>query len=314
MLTNEKSLKNVSLAEIEGAVSLAQSANCESLANNITICGGTKQAKADRMNELANSVRSGNIESFDELYNLASPKAISIAIKMGATEDQAFDIAQEAMLRLYRNIEKVYAVSSWLNTTVSRMVIDKYRQNLKKKEFEVYELDAPMDNSEGNSKLKSETIADTRISVNPDAQLESIIKAEILKEAFPLILPMLSDRHQTIIRYALIERKQQDEIADIMKISRSTVAVHLKNAKASFRKKFAAHYDLELFGLKSAYELETNAVSSSFLIFNAELCSALFFCFFSKNHKHFPFSFVYTSVTTKHNTKRNAFSLKRKDF
>lgn len=251
--------------------------------------GSAKQAKADRMSELAKAVRSGHIESFDELYNLASPIAISIAMKRGATQDQALDYAQESMLRLYRDIDKVDAVSSWLKTTVTNMVIDASRK--KSNLYEVCELDAPMDNcmDDSHSKQRSEMVADMRIEANPEALLESAAT----REAFQHTLALLSDNHQKVIRYSLIERKKQDEIASIMGISRSTVAVHLRNAKASFRKEFAAHYDLSLFGLKSAYELETNAVSSSFLMLNAELRSAYFFCFFSRNINNFCFrSFI----------------------
>ena len=268
--------------------------------------GSTKQTKAERMNELAVAVRSGNMESFDELYNLGLHKAIAIAMKKGATQEEALDMAQEAMLKLYRNIDTVYAVSNWLETTVTRKVIDAYRK--KAKIPAMYELDAPMDNSKGDSMLRSETVADTRTWVNPDAVVERDVKAEVLAKALPHIMSLLSDKHQEVLRYALIENKKQDEIASLMGISRSTVAAHLRNAKIRFQKEFAKHYDVSLFGLKSAYELETDAVSSSFLIFIAELCSAIFFCFFQKIYKQFTILLVDTSVTTKHNTKQNAFA------
>ena len=79
-------------------VSLAK--NNKSASPEKIIRGSTKQTSADRMNELAAAVRSGNIESFDELYNLGLHKAISIAMKKGATQEEAFDIAQDAMMKL----------------------------------------------------------------------------------------------------------------------------------------------------------------------------------------------------------------------
>ena len=160
MFINENSLNNVSLAKKEKHVSLAKIE---------PICGGVKQTKADRMNALVKSVRSGDIESFDELYTLATPKAISIAMSRGATQDQASDIAQEAMMRLYRDIDKVDSVSSWLSVVVSHMVIDASRK--KSNYYEVYELDAPMDDCMGdsNSKQRSEMVADMRIEANPEA-------------------------------------------------------------------------------------------------------------------------------------------------
>ena len=92
-------------------------------------CGGAKQSDAERMNELAKAVRSGNIESFDELYRLAYSKAKFIAWKKGAQKEQIFDIAQEAMLRLYRDIAKVEHVSTWLSTVVTRLAIDAFRKD-----------------------------------------------------------------------------------------------------------------------------------------------------------------------------------------
>ena len=233
--------------------------------NNVN-SGSTKQTTADRMNELAKSVRSGNIESFDALYKLAYGKAFYIASKEEETRDQADDIAQEAMIRLYQNIDKVEYVTTWLYRTVSNMVTDAKK---KKESLPVLEFDAPKVNakSDAPSLLLSETVGDKSVWVNPDAVLERDSKEEILKDALPHILLLLSERHQEVIRYALIEKKKQSEIASIMGISRSTVAVTLRNATARFQKEFAAHYDVALFGLQSAYELETITVSSSFLAF-----------------------------------------------
>lgn len=233
--------------------------------NNVN-SGSVKQTTADKMNELAKSVRSGNIDSFDALYNLAYSKAFYIASKEEETRDQADDIAQEAMIRLYQNIDKVEYVTTWLYRTVTNMVTDAKR---KKESLPVLEFDAPKVNakSDAPSLLLSETVGDKSVWVNPEAVLERDSKEEILKNALPHILSLLSDRHQEVICYALIEKKKQSEIASIMGISRSTVAVTLRNATARFQKEFAAHYDVALFGLQSAYELETITVSSSFLAF-----------------------------------------------
>lgn len=246
--------------------------------NNVN-SGSVKQTTADRMNELAKSVRAGNIESFDELYVLAHRKAVSIAAMSEVTKNQADEIAQEAMIRLYRNIDKVEYVTTWLYRTVKRMVYD---ANRKKESLpQILEFDAPKTNAKSDASplLLSETVGDKSVWVNPEDVLERDSKEELLKDALPHILSLLSDRHQEVIRYALIEKKKQSEIASIMGISRSTVAVTLRNATARFQKEFAAHYDVALFGLQSAYELETNTVSSSFLILKYKITFCIFFAF-----------------------------------
>lgn len=267
--------------------------------NNVN-SGSVKQTTADKMNELAKSVRSGNIDSFDALYKLAYEKAFYIASKEEKTRDQADDIAQEAMVRLYQNIDKVEYVATWLNRTVTNMVIDVKR---KKESLTVLEFDAPKMNAKSDtpSLLLSETVGDTSVWVNPEDALERDTKEEILKKALPHILSLLSDRHQKVIRYSLIEHKKQSEIAILMGISRSTVAVTLRNATARFQKEFTAHYDVSLFGLQSAYELETNTVSSSFLTFIQILKTTPFFANRKRVHGqiHVPVLFIplfYSSV------------------
>ena len=215
-------------------------------------CGSAKQTKAERMNELAKAIRSGNAESFAELYELAFSTAVTIAKRNGAMQEQAEDIAQEAMMRLYRDIDKVDSVFAWVSTVVSRRMIDASRK--KSNSYEVYELDAPLDNCLGDShsKQKSEVVADLRVSVNPDAVLERAATREAVQQ----ILALLPDQQRKVLYLYHIKRQKQNVIAGVLGISRSTVAAHIRKGEANFRREFAAHYDVSLYGVQSAYELE----------------------------------------------------------
>ena len=75
-------------------------------------------------------------------------------------------------------------------------------------------------------------------------------------DAVMQILTLLPDQQRKALYLSFVEQKKQDEIAGVLGISRSTVAAHIRMGKANFRREFAAHYDVSLFGIKAAYGLE----------------------------------------------------------
>ena len=224
-------------------------------------CGSAKQsnaeraselAKAERMNNLAKAVRSGDADSFDELYTLAFSKAVAVAKKKGARGEQVFDIAQTAMMRLYRDISKVDYVSAWVATVVSRLVIDMSRK--KSYSCEVYELDAPYnaDDDDSYPNGNPNVVVDFRPAVNPEAALFR----EAEREAVLDVLSLLPVQQRKALYLSFVEQKKQDEIAGILGISRSTVAAHIRMGKVNFRREMTTRYDVSLFGIETAYELK----------------------------------------------------------
>lgn len=211
-------------------------------------CGGAKQTKADRMDELGKAVRSGKVDCMDELFELAFPYAISLARKYGANQDNAEDIAQEAMLQLFKGIDTVETVSKWLPTTVHNKAVDAF--NKEKSPYIMCPLDTPCGNSEVNSDsmLLSEVIADLRSSEFSEVYLD--------RYAVQQILAIMPDQQKKVLYLQGIMRYSQDEIAGMLGISRSAVAGNFRKGKANFHREFTARFDLALFGYKSAYELE----------------------------------------------------------
>lgn len=215
-------------------------------------CGSAKQSNAERMNVLAKAVRLGDADSFNELYTLAFSKAVAVAKKKGAKGEQVFDIAQTAMMRLYRDIAKVDYVSAWVTTVVSRLVIDMSRK--KSYSCEVYELDAPyrVGDDDSSPSDDSKAVVDFRLAVNPEASLFR----EAEREAVMEVLSLLPVQQRKALYLSFVEQKKQDEIAGILGISRSTVAAHIRTGKANFRREIAARLDVSLFGIETAYELK----------------------------------------------------------
>ena len=211
-------------------------------------CGGAKQTNAMRMNELARAVRSGSVASMDELFELASSYAIFLAKKGGAKQEDAEDIAQEAMLQLLENINNVETVSAWLRKVVFTKAADAF--NKEQSPYKMCPLDTPWGNSEvdSDSMLLSEVIADLRSSEFSEVYLD--------RYAVQQILAIMPDQQKKVLYLQGIMRYSQDEIAGMLGISRSAVAGNFRKGKANFHREFTARFDLALFGYKSAYELE----------------------------------------------------------
>ena len=210
-------------------------------------CGGAKQTNAKRMNELGRAVRSGNVDCMDELFELARSYAIFLAKKSGANQDNAEDIAQDAMLELFKNINKVETVSAWLRTVVFNKAADAFHKELLP--HEMYELDAPLDNGKGDSDpmLKSEVIADLRSSEYSEVHLTRC--------AVQQILALMPKRQQEVLYLRGIMHYEHEVIAGMLGISCSAARGSFSKGQKNFRKEFSSRYDLNLFGLKSAYEL-----------------------------------------------------------
>lgn len=227
-------------------------------ANEVIVeCGNAKKSNAERMNELAAAYRAGDLEKYVELHELASAKAMQIARSKGLPVRYAEEIANEASFRLYDNIEKVKHVSSWLTRVVTNMVTDTRR----KKSFscEVVESDLAVnddDTMDSETRLakanRNREEEDTRPEVNPEAAAFLVAERESLRST----LTTLPTQQRKVLFLRFLKEKSEKEIAEILGISRSTVAAHCRVGKMNLRKAVISSVDgLSFFGIEDSYEL-----------------------------------------------------------
>ena len=115
-------------------------------------CGSGKRSNAERMNKLAKAARSGDMDKFNTLYDIAYQYALDVA-----TADKkictsvAEDIALETMRKLYDNLDTVDYVAPWGKMVVTNAIID--YKNAKRYSMEVsatVTLDKDSDTDSGN--------------------------------------------------------------------------------------------------------------------------------------------------------------------
>jgi RNA polymerase sigma-70 factor (ECF subfamily) len=96
--------------------------------------GGNAVSDLEKL--LIKKSKTGDIESFELLVSSYDRKAYNIAYRMMGNEEDAKDMAQEAMLRVYRSIKdfkEQSSFSTWLYRIVTNVCLDELRKRKKER-------------------------------------------------------------------------------------------------------------------------------------------------------------------------------------
>lgn len=217
----------------------------------IAECGSTKRSNAERMNELAKAVRSGDMDKFDALYELAKKLATKVVNSDDTLPQRVQDeIVQDTMTKLYLHIDKVEYVSTWVRKVVKRAIIDYKRLKTTTSVVSTtVVLDDDSDPDELGKEIYEQYADDSFLSPS-----EALMR-NFTKEAVQSVLQTLPEQQQKVLLLSSSGMFTQEEIAAQMGLSRSTVAADLRAGKKNFQKKFSAMYNVADFGYKTTYEL-----------------------------------------------------------
>lgn len=174
-------------------------------------------------------VKKGDPEAFAELVELYKDKVYQISYRMVGNVHEAQDIAQEAFLRAYMNIESYDTnrkFSTWLFRIVTNLSIDR----LRKKKPDYY-LDQEVEGSDGLT-FSSQIAATGELPEDQviTHELQEWIQKEILN------LP-LKYRSAIILKY--IEDLSLKEISEVLDIPVATVKTRIHRGREALRKKLS---------------------------------------------------------------------------
>ncbi|RLQ93248.1 RNA polymerase sigma factor SigW [Falsibacillus albus] len=178
------------------------------------------------INKRIKQVIKGDQNAFSEIVELYKDKVFQICFRILGNRHEAEDIAQEAFLRAYVNIESFNQkrkFSTWLFRIATNLCIDRIR----KKKPDYY-LDAEVAGTEGLN-MYSQVAADV---VMPEDELENlelrdIIQQEILK---------LPQKYRSVIVLKYIEELSLNEISEILDIPLGTVKTRIHRGREALRK------------------------------------------------------------------------------
>ncbi|WP_010530535.1 RNA polymerase sigma factor SigW [Lentibacillus jeotgali] len=180
----------------------------------------------DTVKYLVKKVKQGDQLAFSELIELYQHEVYRICYRLIGNRYEAEDLAQEAFLRAYQNInshDSNKKFSSWLFRIASNLTIDR----LKKKKPDYY-LDAEVAGAEGMTMY-------TRIPANHQLPEDQVIGLE-LQDTVQKAIFRLAPEYRSAIVLKYIKDLSLREISDVMQIPIGTVKTRLHRGRETLRK------------------------------------------------------------------------------
>ena len=159
-------------------------------------------------------------EAFAEIFNHFAPRVKSFLRKAGASEAQAEDIAQEAMLSVWRKAAlfdpTASGAATWIFTIARNLRIDAIRRERRGGAIRVDEVEAEYE-------ADAAPLADARIA---SAQSDDRVRKA---------LETLPGEQLTVIRMSFFEEHPHSEIARVLRIPLGTVKSRVRLAMKRLR-------------------------------------------------------------------------------
>ncbi len=177
--------------------------------------------------ELVIKAKQGDKSAFEQLVRQYEKKVYNIALRMSGSPEDAFDLAQEAFLNVYRslgNFREDAAFSTWLYRIVSNVCLDFARKKANRLKHEQYFITHDDDESDQMAE-----VPDLRYS--PETQQER----KQLAEALALGIGKLSPEHRQVFLLREISGLTYQEIAQSLDMEEGTVKSRLSRAREKLR-------------------------------------------------------------------------------
>ena len=186
------------------------------------------------MDELSNKrikeVLNGNQEAFEEIVIHFQHRLYHVCYRMLNNAAEAEDVAQEAFLRAYVNLESYdqkRKFSTWLYRIATNLCIDRIR----KKKPDYY-LDATVPGTEGLDMY-------SQIAQQQQLPEEEVVKME-MKDRVQYEVNRLPEKYRTIIILRYMEDLQLQEIADILEMPLGTVKTRVHRGREALRQQMGS--------------------------------------------------------------------------
>ncbi|WP_394236901.1 RNA polymerase sigma factor SigW [Niallia oryzisoli] len=171
-------------------------------------------------------VLKGDQNAFGEIVEIYKDKVFQLSFRMLGNRHEAEDIAQEAFIRAYVNIQSYninLKFSTWLYRIATNLCIDRIR----KKKPDYY-LDAEVAGTEGLT-MYSQIPSQTRL---PEDDVESLE----LQDTIQREISKLPEKYRTVIVLKYIDELSLNEISEILDMPLGTVKTRIHRGREALRK------------------------------------------------------------------------------
>lgn len=167
----------------------------------------------------------GDIDAFEELIRDYKKMAYNIALRVLRNKEDAEDISQEALVKVFKNIES-FNMQSTFKVWLYRIVMNTCLDFKRKKKIVTYSIDKPLE-SDGSEIMQD--IPDN--SNNPDVIIQNKLESQMLYEC----IEMLDDDFRTVIVLRDLQNLSYKDIASILSCNEGTVKSRLNRARKKLR-------------------------------------------------------------------------------
>ncbi len=171
----------------------------------------------------------GDQRAFESLIIPYEQKVYNIALQMFKNEHDAYDAAQEVLIKVYKNLDKFNfesAFGTWLHRLAMNTCIDEYRKRKRLRQHT-----SPLESSSDEEEHPVRQYADS--ANTPE---EAVLEKEVVNEVHSA-LDALKDDQKMILIYRDIQGMTYDEIALIYECSLGTVKSRISRARKALKDK-----------------------------------------------------------------------------
>lgn len=174
----------------------------------------------------------GDMRAFEELAAKYQHKIYNLAYRYMGSEEDASDMAQEALIKAYRSLATFKGDSSlgtWLYRITTNVCLDELRK--RKRTLHMISLDEPVATTDGDE-IERE-IAD------PSPTADIIYQYKETEVYLQSLINMLKPEQKTVIILRDVMDLTYEEIAEVLNCSIGTVKSRLSRGRDILRKKIA---------------------------------------------------------------------------
>ncbi|MFC1564299.1 RNA polymerase sigma factor [candidate division KSB1 bacterium] len=190
---------------------------------------GKKQNNSPSDESLIEQFKEGNIYAFDELVRRYKDQLVNFAYRFLGDKDDAEDIVQETLLRVYRKKDAYKSVakfSTWIYTITGNLAKTELRRRKRRKILSLSNIGY----EDKDFDLKDE-------ESDPEEDVDQVISSKIIQDA----IQSLPEKFKEVIIFRDIQELSYEEISSIVNIPLGTVKSRVNRGRLKLQEKLSEY-------------------------------------------------------------------------
>jgi len=186
----------------------------------------------DKDDELIKLSLAGDIEAFEALVEKYQQKIYNLSYRYMGTEQDAYDMAQETLIKAFRSLGTFKGDSSlgtWLYRITTNVCLDELRK--RKRTLHIVSLDEPLATTDGDE-------IDRDIP-DPSPTADILYEQRQMEAYLQSVIATLKPEHKSVIILRDVMGLTYEEVAEALECSIGTVKSRLNRGREVLRKKIS---------------------------------------------------------------------------